>query len=156
MRENALPVVLSKSKGDRYNILGSDFMSLPDEKVVLNFQKLFQEAGGLYIWRSGPGEWKQILPISRGALFPPYVYAFFFPYVCDSSLAQAPSVRGAGEMDGWEGCMDGETVAAVMWCNSWHLHKDGEFREPWSGGNSPGNPDSYLEMIWFSVRPGDH
>lgn len=98
----------------------------------------FQEAGGLHIWRLGPGEWKQILPLSRGALFPSYVYAFFFPCVCDSSLAQAPSVRGAGEMDGWEGCIDGETVAAVMWCNSWYLHKDGEFRQPRSGGNSPG------------------
>lgn len=38
----------------------------------------------------------------------------FFPYVCDSSLALAPSMSGAGEIDDWEGCRNGETVATVM------------------------------------------
>lgn len=41
-------------------------------------------------------------------------FAFFFSYVCDSSLAQTLSVRGAGEIDGQEGCRNGETVAAVI------------------------------------------
>lgn len=39
---------------------------------------------------------------------------FSFPYVCDSLLAEASSVSGAGEIDGWEDCRSGETIAAMM------------------------------------------
>lgn len=68
----------------------------------------FSRSGGLQVWRTAPGEQKYIPPLSGRVSFPPYVYAFFFPYVCGSSLAQEMcgagalmAARAAGGADYW-------------------------------------------------------
>ena len=49
---------------------------------------------------------------------------------------------------------NGKAAATALWCNSWHLHKDGEFRQPQGGGYSSGNPDflSGNHLIFSEAR----
>ena len=145
----------SLKQENRYKILESQFTSLPDESN--------SELPDAFLrrWRFASLEdssWR--VKINSATFQESFISSIclyiFFPYVCDSSLALAPSMSGFVEIDDWEGCRNGETVATVMWCNSWHLHNDGEFRQPRSSGNSSGNPDFYWEVIWFLVWLRDH
>lgn len=145
----------SLKQENRYEILESQFTSLPDESN--------SELPDAFLrrWRFASLEdssWR--VKINSATFQESFISSIclyiFFPYVCDSSLALAPSMSGAGEINDLEGCRNSETVATVMWCNSWHLHNDGEFRQPWSSGNSSGNPDFYREVIWFLLWLRNH
>lgn len=130
MRESTFPVVLwevlSKKTDAKYWSYSSQICQM---KVIWTSRCFFKKVevckSGGYLLESEnkfchfPGEFYS----------PPYVYTFsFLMFVIH--LSPSPVYEWCCRIDDWEGCRNGENVATVMWCNSWHLHNDGEFRQP--------------------------